>query len=197
MVKRKLNFFGPKTRHFTRKQSQAELKVHEEGAEGGEHSEGTVPCKMKIARVVLLFKKDFPKEIVTTDPFLSHEFYKILEKLVHKRLYDYVLVKNFLSPIILASNQAETQPKHCSSIAACNLKLLAAYLSCDASSLCMLGAPLSSFVQDQWKRSVSNGEAALASAVAELRDVVRGHLSSILSIAEARRLLLEVCLSEV
>ncbi|ELT97250.1 hypothetical protein CAPTEDRAFT_192388 [Capitella teleta] len=62
---------------------------------------------------------------------------------------------------------------------------------CDASSLCMLGAPLSSFVQDQWKRSVSDGEAALASAVAELRDVVRGHLSSILSIAEARRLLLE------
>ncbi|ELU02058.1 hypothetical protein CAPTEDRAFT_218117 [Capitella teleta] len=63
--------------------------------------------------------------------------------------------------------------------------------SCDASLLCMLGAPLSSFVQDQWKRSVSDGEAALASAVAELRDVVRGHLSSILSIAEARRLLLE------
>ncbi|ELU06616.1 hypothetical protein CAPTEDRAFT_220120 [Capitella teleta] len=56
----------------------------------------------------------------------------------------------------------------------------------------MLGAPLSSFVQDQWKRSVSDGEAALASAVAELRDVVRGHLSSILSIAEARRLLLEL-----
>jgi hypothetical protein len=83
------------------------------------------------------------------------------------------------------------------SIAACNLKLLAAYLSCDASSLCMLGAPLSSFVQDQWKRSVSDGEAALASAVAELRDVVRGHSSPILSIAEARRLLLEVCLSEV
>ncbi|ELT95007.1 hypothetical protein CAPTEDRAFT_188858 [Capitella teleta] len=84
-----------------------------------------------------------------------------------------------------------------SSIAACNLKLLAAYLSCDASSLCMLGAPLSSFVQDQWKRSVRDGEAALASAVAELRDVVRGHSSPILSIAEARRLLLEVCLSEV
>ncbi|ELU16224.1 hypothetical protein CAPTEDRAFT_194706 [Capitella teleta] len=84
-----------------------------------------------------------------------------------------------------------------SSIAACNLKLLAAYLSCDASSLCMLGAPLSSFVQDQWKRPVSDGEAALASAVAELKDVVRGHSSSILSIAEARRLLLEVCLSEV
>ncbi|ELU01739.1 hypothetical protein CAPTEDRAFT_217538 [Capitella teleta] len=78
-----------------------------------------------------------------------------------------------------------------SSIAACNLKLLAAYLICKASSLCMLGAPLSSFVQDQWKRSVSDGEAALASSVAELRDVVRGHLSSILSIAEARRLLLE------
>ncbi|ELU07748.1 hypothetical protein CAPTEDRAFT_193117 [Capitella teleta] len=78
-----------------------------------------------------------------------------------------------------------------SSIAACNLKLLAAYLSCDAYSLCMLGASLSSFVQDQWKRSVSDGEAALASAVAELRDVVRGHSSSILSIAEARRLLLE------
>ncbi|ELU12602.1 hypothetical protein CAPTEDRAFT_188594, partial [Capitella teleta] len=56
----------------------------------------------------------------------------------------------------------------------------------------MLGVPLSSFVQDQWKRSVSDGEAALASAVAKLRDVVRGHLSSILSIAEARRLLLEI-----
>ncbi|ELT88940.1 hypothetical protein CAPTEDRAFT_30079, partial [Capitella teleta] len=38
---------------------------------------------------------------------------KILEKLVHKRLYDYLLVKNFLSPISLASNQTETQPKHC------------------------------------------------------------------------------------
>ncbi|ELU14080.1 hypothetical protein CAPTEDRAFT_185667 [Capitella teleta] len=85
----------------------------------------------------------------------------------------------------------------CSSIAACNLKLLAAYLSCDASSLCMLGAPLSSLVQDQWKRSVSDGEAALASAVAELRGVVRDHSSFILSIAEERRLLLEVCLSEV
>ncbi|ELT96613.1 hypothetical protein CAPTEDRAFT_210427 [Capitella teleta] len=100
---------------------------------------------------------------------------------------------NKLKPVSICAKLSLTS----SSIAACNLKLLAAYLSCDASSLCMLGVPLSSFVQDQWKRSVSDGEAALASAVAELRDVVRGHLSSILSIAEARRLLLKVCLSEV
>ncbi|ELU12016.1 hypothetical protein CAPTEDRAFT_100436, partial [Capitella teleta] len=31
----------------------------------------TVPCKMKIARVVPLFKKGFIKKFVTTDPFLS------------------------------------------------------------------------------------------------------------------------------
>uniref|UniRef100_X2BCN8 Uncharacterized protein n=1 Tax=Capitella teleta TaxID=283909 RepID=X2BCN8_CAPTE len=33
--------------------------------------EGTLPCKMKIARVVPLFKKGFRKKFVTTDPFLS------------------------------------------------------------------------------------------------------------------------------
>ncbi|ELT98006.1 hypothetical protein CAPTEDRAFT_204551, partial [Capitella teleta] len=45
-----------------------------------------------------------------------HEGAYWLSKLVHKRLYDYLLVKKFLYPISLASNQTETQPKHMVSV---------------------------------------------------------------------------------
>ncbi|ELU16730.1 hypothetical protein CAPTEDRAFT_147654, partial [Capitella teleta] len=56
---------------------------------------GTVPCEMKLAQVVPLFKKGSPKEICNYRPISRLPlFSKILEKLVHKRLYNYLSAKN-------------------------------------------------------------------------------------------------------
>ncbi|ELU04508.1 hypothetical protein CAPTEDRAFT_192251 [Capitella teleta] len=140
----------------------------------------------------LLREVDIPFDVFSCRPFEC-----VCED--HRRMLEQYY-SDVMSAMITASK--ECIPSRSKKKAALwSTNLLAAYLSCDASSLCMLGAPLSNLVQDPWKRSVSDGEAALASAVAELRyvvrDVVPQHSSSIPSIAKARRLLLEVCLSEV
>ncbi|ELU18135.1 hypothetical protein CAPTEDRAFT_190376 [Capitella teleta] len=114
---------------------------------------------------------------------------RVVDEIEGAKLYSYIFHGGN------ASFNANTLVSICAKLSLTSSPIAAA--ATHPRSLCMLGAPLSSLVQDQWKRSVSDGEAALASAVAELRDVVRGHSSSILSIAEARRLLLEVCLSKV
>ena len=62
-------------------------------------AEGVVPKELKRAQVVPLYKKGSAKEISNYRPISLLPFFsKILEKLVHKRLYEYLSNKNFLSP---------------------------------------------------------------------------------------------------
>lgn len=58
---------------------------------------GCVPSKMKISKVVPIFKKDDPSLFTNYRPIsILPCFSKILEKLVFNRLYDYLLQHNFL-----------------------------------------------------------------------------------------------------
>jgi hypothetical protein len=62
-------------------------------------SQGIVPFELKIAQVVPLYKKGSPRDVSNYRPIsLLPLFSKILEKLVHKRVYNFLIDKNLLSP---------------------------------------------------------------------------------------------------
>lgn len=62
-------------------------------------SQGIVPSKLKVAKVVPVYKKDDKKNIVNYRPIaLLPIFSKILEKIVYKRLNEFLLMKNVLIP---------------------------------------------------------------------------------------------------
>ena len=62
-------------------------------------SEGVFPAELKVAQVVPLFKKGSPKQIGNYRPIsLLPLFSKVFEKLVHKRLLQFAVTNNLLSP---------------------------------------------------------------------------------------------------
>ena len=61
---------------------------------------GIVPNKLKIAKIVPLFKKKNPEYIENYRPVaLISIFAKLLEKLMHNRLYDFLTIHNILIPV--------------------------------------------------------------------------------------------------
>ena len=62
-------------------------------------SQGIVPDKLKVAKVVPVYKKDDNKNLVNYRPIaLLPIFSKILEKIVYKRLNEFLLMRNVLIP---------------------------------------------------------------------------------------------------
>ena len=62
-------------------------------------SQGVVPVKLKVAKVVPVYKKDDNQNIANYRPIaLLPIFSKILEKIVYKRLNDFSLKKEILIP---------------------------------------------------------------------------------------------------
>ena len=61
---------------------------------------GIVPNKLKIAKIVLLFKKNNPEYFENYRPVaLISIFAKLLEKLMYNRLYDFLTIHNILIPV--------------------------------------------------------------------------------------------------
>ena len=61
--------------------------------------EGVCPTELKVAQVVPLFKKGSPKQISNYRPIsLLPLFSKVFEKLVHKRLFQFAIANDLLSP---------------------------------------------------------------------------------------------------
>ena len=61
---------------------------------------GIVPNKLKIAKIVPLFKKNNPEYIENYRPVaLISIFAKLLEKLMYNRLYDFLTIQNILIPV--------------------------------------------------------------------------------------------------
>ena len=62
-------------------------------------SQGVVPVSMKIAEIVPVYKKDDPANIVHYRPIaLLPIFSKLLEKIMHERLYSYLTKNEYLTP---------------------------------------------------------------------------------------------------
>ena len=60
---------------------------------------GIVPDKLKVAKIVPVYKKNDVKNIENYRPIaLLPVFAKLLEKIMHKRLYDYLLKSDCLTP---------------------------------------------------------------------------------------------------
>ena len=63
-------------------------------------STGIVPSKMKIAKVLPFYKSDDPHILKNYRPIsLLPSFSKILERIVHNRLYRYLKINNLISPM--------------------------------------------------------------------------------------------------
>ena len=61
---------------------------------------GIVPNKLKIAKIVPLFKRNNPEYIENCRPFaVISIFAKLLEKLLYNRLYDFLTIHNILIPV--------------------------------------------------------------------------------------------------
>jgi len=74
-------------------------------------STGKVPCKLKTAKIVPIFKSGNCLDIANYRPIsLLSSFSKILEKLVHKRLYSYLDTNN-----LITSQQFGFRPNHSTS----------------------------------------------------------------------------------